>query len=419
MNIAKLTSPPRQDTAIITKQPETSAVGISAFAFQGTNAHAILSVQENIHAHLLHHRVLWDKQSIMSVSRAHPLINDGSLAKKSGEWLFETVFGSTTRLGYLWDYKVGSRTILPGSAFVELTGAAMGMLLSESANLEGLSLAGVAFRVPLEMSGTDKAPKRDQWPAMICAVDRREGTFELYPRANAGLKHVAGAASTCFTGLRASEDATSAASGAMAYMCSIVKPAQTTSSTYVILARVAHFGIAKGGGSGYKAHPATMDCAIHLAAAKPSQGEATSIPAGMRSIATFGHVCSKTERAAAWIAPGDAGLSNHSLQDGENSSGVSYVSGLETRLAPRQAAAVDTVKAVVDDGKVHALYVGVWQAAQGSMTPAVPAGRWLSINTSKHASYPSAAIPTGNFSGVEFLSPAVSALARIGFNDQC
>ena len=77
LRVAQMTCVPRQDTAMLgTLSAGAAACGISSFAFQGTNAHALLGACEEQEAsHVMEaQRMNWSKQSLWLAPRAHPLL---------------------------------------------------------------------------------------------------------------------------------------------------------------------------------------------------------------------------------------------------------------------------------------------------------------------------------------------------------
>ena len=75
LDVAHLTVAPREEFALVSTQHEGAAgSGISSFAFQGTNAHALVGLGSDEAVPMMMSRMVWSKQSLWLAPRAHPML---------------------------------------------------------------------------------------------------------------------------------------------------------------------------------------------------------------------------------------------------------------------------------------------------------------------------------------------------------
>jgi NADPH:quinone reductase-like Zn-dependent oxidoreductase len=124
--------------------------GVSAFAFQGTNAHAVLAApgptQTPGPASTLVSKA-WGKASCWFAPEIHALIN-GKVYSRGNTVIFQCKL-QQAKHGYLWDHAVQGRPLLPGAAFLELSSACLHVISSISASDAAVTHAAIA--VPLEL----------------------------------------------------------------------------------------------------------------------------------------------------------------------------------------------------------------------------------------------------------------------------
>ena len=152
-----------QRSAAVPRQPAPIAGGIqlagaSSFAFQGTNAHAIVEAgRRAVISGILRVGRLWHKRRVHVMVSPHSLVWR-SLGRPSfgGLAVMEVCLGADS-LGlhaYFWDHAVSGRALFPAAGFFELACGAARSLAADStpAGLAASCLAGVSIPSPCLLS---------------------------------------------------------------------------------------------------------------------------------------------------------------------------------------------------------------------------------------------------------------------------
>jgi 3-oxoacyl-(acyl-carrier-protein) synthase/acyl carrier protein len=407
MGVAKLAMAPRESMSMAsTQQAAASVSGISSFAFQGTNAHALIGGVTVANAPSARHGMVWDRQSLWLAPRAHTMVRRFRMDKGSDKVCMQSMFSSSV-LSYLWDHRVNGRALLPGTGFMELSVAAARSLLSEAANSSELSLSGVSIRFPLQMD--DRKGRDQQWPDIQFVMKMKAAEYSLQPLKPNASSYIAGHISSPYL-LRespAARDAVgrSAASDHVAGWLAPVTVSDASSSGVVDL------GHTKGANSCYMAHPAAMDNCLQLSWGRVIHMKLdgiTRVPAALGSLRVVGSACKMRSDVSTWAAPllspMDPAVSNFQMQDTQRSSGIAQVSGMEGRVMASRSAA--PVVGKMEPVSHQLLYTGAWHATKSSMSPAAPSGKWLSIHAHNSSAVAStASIPAiPRFSHIEYLT---------------
>ena len=189
MSAAKSAAPgwhlPRQTSAAVgTSGSGTSVVGISSFAFQGTNAHALLQQAGGAAAAPpAAELAIWSKQRMWVARPAHILLQTaattgsgaGRLARRqaSAAVALEAAL-AVPQLAFLWQHSVLGLAMFPATAFVEMAAGASRQL----ANANDLSTAAIrsaVFATPLALPAAGAAIV----PRVRCMVQAAAGSFEV------------------------------------------------------------------------------------------------------------------------------------------------------------------------------------------------------------------------------------------------
>jgi 3-oxoacyl-(acyl-carrier-protein) synthase/acyl carrier protein len=235
---------------------EAGVVGVSGFAFQGTNAHVLLSrppaaappVRPPAAAHFRHGRH-WFAPPARRLAQHIAVVAPG--------WVVAEADLAQPGTAYLRQHAVNGRSLAPGTSMLEAAHAAAALAADLYAGAARVALVRAAIQAPLLLGA------RGQGCLLRCAVRLGDGAVELSSAgASAGL-HLTGA--TAIASSRAALDSGADLPAWRSWLGS-ARP--------VLAAAAACQGGAVGeldGGAaapadGYGAHPALLDAATHYGA---------------------------------------------------------------------------------------------------------------------------------------------------------
>ena len=142
--------------------------GVSSFAFQGTNAHALVRQAQGARAVSSAARLAaWARQRLWVAPPVHAMLQSAAAVagrRSRQQQLLLEGFLSAPRLAFLWEHTVVSLPLLPASAFLELGTAAAGILLN-SGNVANVALASSLLNTPLVLRGVHTRQKASTLPA--------------------------------------------------------------------------------------------------------------------------------------------------------------------------------------------------------------------------------------------------------------
>lgn len=121
-----------------------AVTGVSAFAFQGTNAHALVQSVNQVGASIVKKNAAWAQQRLWIAPLAHAGLHAVVPAEHAVRMQCHLLDDS---LAYLWDHQVSDKVLFPGAGFFELATAAGRVILGASD--ENLTLVGASIPAPL------------------------------------------------------------------------------------------------------------------------------------------------------------------------------------------------------------------------------------------------------------------------------
>lgn len=149
---------PRQGGALPQGRQSFASTGISSFAFQGTNAHAVLQASATAEAATPAVAALtWRQQRQWVLPPAHCLIKHCMTGKQASSVSFACNLLQPA-LGFLWEHQVMERSLFPGAGYFEMALAAV-RTLHGSANLHAAEhcLTDIAIPAPLVLGPSSAA----------------------------------------------------------------------------------------------------------------------------------------------------------------------------------------------------------------------------------------------------------------------
>lgn len=126
--------------------------GISSFAFQGTNAHALVrqstgsnALGSNSSGGLWHHQRVWVAPTVHAVLQNVSVSTN--VLRRQRQLSFEGRLNGP-RLAFMWEHAVKDLTLLPASAYIDAAASAAGLLQSSS-DVNAVVIKGVTFATPM------------------------------------------------------------------------------------------------------------------------------------------------------------------------------------------------------------------------------------------------------------------------------
>ena len=279
---------PRETTALPLHNASGNLLcGISAYAFQGTNAHAIIqrptqegglpsSLPNTSHPAATD----WQKEAHWVGPPVHVMLHRVLCTAAGGRKAaahMECHLSATPRLAFMWDHQVGGRVLFPGAAFFELATAALKQAAGKAGAADA-ALAGAAIPAPLQLPDRQLLQKA---APVVLRISIRLSSGAVAVASSPGAfkqKHLTAAVSLVATSAAAADATTDEAA----------QPARSSSTAALLRITaggsptpgVAHAAIdntACDGTSHF--HPASLDSCLQLAAAQASS--ALKVPASL------------------------------------------------------------------------------------------------------------------------------------------
>ena len=367
--------------------------GISSFAFQGTNAHAILGKQTGAagfalpgasQAFLVAAAVQRTRYWVLPA--AHPLVGSTRLgsgrAGAAGRSLTFECQLLAPRLALFSDHIVFGRVLFPGAGMLEAALAA-GYTAVQDGSGSALAVCGMSISAPLVLPPPGQ--QQGSGVTMRCSISPAAGDFQLSHTDKPSSR----ISTQCAAGSYALAAATAAALAAQAAASVAVRALALRhvllGKALAALAGAPPAGHATGSivadgrlaTDGYLVPPPCMDACLHLGVAAPGCGAKVPVAVGAFALANRGAAAAESSGSSELcgvtsaqhsIPPGSTDVSSFALRTAAGLS-MAGLADLETKVSKSkvagQAAAAASVKAA------DFLYEVDWEAASHPAPAAV------------------------------------------------
>jgi len=144
-------SAPRQAGPVVNNGAAGAVTGVSAFAFQGTNAHALMqSPSPTTGSSIEKPNGRWTHQRLWVAPLPHAGLHAAVVASGDNASIRMQCHLLSDPLAYLWDHQVLNQVLFPGAGFFEMAAAAGHVLVAGgNASASNLSVMGAAIPAPL------------------------------------------------------------------------------------------------------------------------------------------------------------------------------------------------------------------------------------------------------------------------------
>lgn len=293
---------PRAPSARGISGAAADAIGVSGFAFQGTNAHVILARLPTLQdmRQLPNLTALaagscssgaaaaWQPRRHWFMPTSHRLLGI-HVPRGTGSSRFETELTFSPALAYLWQHRVSGRAIMPGAAMLEAGFAAAASLLpGEVQGTAALVNAGIAAPLLLVCLGSGKTLAAQ---TLLLKVQQYDGVVELSSRTAHGRPALHLSASACDAAVPRKPHAAAvyvplpvAASALLQQAAAGALPTWQGASVGSLTLLTA-----SPSSDGYQCHPAAVDAATHLGALLDLElGAAARVPVALGAYSSCG-----------------------------------------------------------------------------------------------------------------------------------
>jgi len=340
--VSGMTAAPKENVAALSvlAAGDASATGISAFAFQGSNAHVILGIVDSEAAHVVSERANWSREWSYVNPRAHPLCTLAILNSKGKKLSVHALLRHTV-LSYLWDHRINGRALVPGTLGMEIS-STMGHTMSDGIlSSSRVCVVGVSVRLPSRLPDAETGSSGAY--ALALSFDMAASEYELHTlRSHESRVHASGrisrlslAVPSTATALRLSEHV----EGSVKEL--LVQNAYLRTSGYVCGS--IDVGLTQSDSDGYRSHPAALDAAQHfVSSARSNKPSMLSIA---DSYVALGRTCGRS-RLLARIVPGALPGGDVSLRGSQFTvCAATDLRGLKSRTLMQQMDAASATKA--------------------------------------------------------------------------
>jgi len=351
-----------------------TALGVSAFAFQGSNAHAI--VTSTAHGSSLaalnrssRSAAGWDSPSVpWSTSRVwvHPApctLLTTVVKAAAGRGVVYELELSAAQMTHVWDHRVSGAALVPGVLFMEMAACALqqAMLASSSSGSKAApALADVTIPAALVLPDLEAGQSDRQAARLRCLVQQDMVQVSSSSRSAGGMQHTLhlqaqpAAIAICSsdnTAPHTGQRLRAALASLLPGICSAVQPAASASAgtlaaATAMLSACEHQGHSAASGC---AEPSQLDALLQLAAVqrghlRPDLAEQLQVPAAAElyfsATASAKSHSSSTKLASAAVRPGltaNTMVADFQLVAADGAGSVCSIVGLQAKKATAAA----------------------------------------------------------------------------------
>ena len=348
---------PRQASAAAGAAPGTGVLtGVSSFAFQGTNAHALLQQAPSAGAPAAAAPAAlaaWSRQRAWVAPLTHILLQravvgqavGAAAPRRQGLASFEASL-AVPQLALLREHRVLGLVLFPATGFVEASLAAQ-RVLANSNDLAGSALCGAVFATPLTLGPAAAGPGLAASPVrLVCSVSPQSGTVELSSAHGGQLRSHFYALVSAAGPAAASVPGSSAPSPAAGPSISSLLAVLVSSQAVPAAARLAAAAVeAPTADLGFALHPAVSEAAQHISVAhNPDPEAAPALRVAARADAVYVPTPAAAEPAlwAFSLASLDGRRSRKWLVGGAAAAAAGAFEGVESRRLVAHRPAVMT-----------------------------------------------------------------------------
>ena len=344
---------PRQPGAL-PSGPVPAACGCSAFAFQGTNAHAVLTGAGLGGRGSGKPAAIWAKQRFWVAPPAHAALLQAAVKEGGRQAVLHASLVSPS-LVYFWDHIVSGKVLLPGAGLFELAASAASQLAGASS---GAVLAAVSIPAPLLLPSLSATPVQAPLLA-LCTMDASTGAIEISSLQRT--VHLRASLAAIAVGHGSSRSPQRLSCGPLVGLGALKLPAADTGS-------VAEIGDSAVVSCGVSLSPSVLDSCLHLGALPAAAAQQLKVPAGIQALLFWGaspctHSCAASARQV--TSSVQASLIDYSLLAASQT--ACLVSGLLAKPLSAQPTAAPATRppapAAATDAGSGMLYNVQWIAA--------------------------------------------------------
>ena len=368
---------PRQSAGLQHSTQNSSAssglvAGVSAFAFQGTNAHVIMQAasapSDVAKAAVKSTSLLLHQQRHWVAAPAHAMLVHAAV--HSGQITYHADVASPS-CAYLLDHVVSEQPLLPATAFFEL--ACASVHLSSTDSSASAALWGITLAMPMHL-GSALGPSTDPSSGVV-TVQLRQGSLIITSHSNKQTKHHMFASWGLIQPQHSSASTTSPkpthVNPLVKLLTALTKPTSAASQASAIAAVAQPHTT-----DGLALHPAAADSTLHLASAFSNTQEAAQlrVPAALDAIQVSSH---KRVQSCTWgcATPADMSLPAshiHSFRlSSAQGSSQATLQGLQLKALqanPLSSAAAEEEGSSAAASNADCLYEVAWLADVDSST---------------------------------------------------